>query len=69
MKWGCYWTAATSAFKHFTSSNLIQPSSTCYLLLSQVMGLHAELFWLLSLSLGWKARQLTRDGQAIEFLM
>jgi hypothetical protein len=31
------------------------------------MGLHADLFWLLSLISGWKARQLTRGGQAIEF--
>ena len=67
MKWGSYWTTATSAFQHFTSSNLIQPSSACCLLLSHSMGLHADLFWLLSLILGWKARQLTRGGQAIEF--
>ena len=67
MKWGSYWTTATSAFQHFTSSNLIQPSSPCCLLLSHAMGLHADLFWLLSLILGWKARQLTRCGQAIKF--
>ena len=34
-----------------------------------MMQWHADLFWLLSLILGWKARQLTRSGQAIEFLM
>ena len=67
MKWAWHWTTATSAFKHFTSSNLIQPSSPSYLLLSHAMGLHADLFWLLSLILGWKTRQLTRCGQAIEF--
>ena len=67
MKLGWYWTAGTSAFQHFTSSNLIQPSSACCLLLSHSMGLHTDLFWLLSLILGWKARQLTRGGQAIEF--
>ena len=69
MKWGWYWTTGTSAFQHFTSSNLIQPSSACCLLPSQMMQWHADLFWLLSLILGWKARQLTRSGQAIEFLM
>ena len=29
------------------------------------MGLHADLFWLLSLILGWKARQLTHCGQVL----
>ena len=67
MKWGWYWTTGTSAFQHFTSSNLIQPSSACCLLVSHAMGLHADLFWLLSLISGWKTRQLTRCGQAIEF--
>jgi hypothetical protein len=67
MKWAWHWTMGSSACKHFTSSNLIQPSSPCCLLLSHAMGLHADLFWLLSLILGWKARQLTRCGQAIEF--
>jgi hypothetical protein len=67
MKWAWHWTMGSSAFKHFTSSNLIQPSSPGCLLLSQAMGLHADLFWLLSLILGWKARQLTHSGQAIEF--
>ena len=32
MKLGWYWTTATSAFQHFTSSNLIQPSSPSYML-------------------------------------
>ena len=67
MKWGWNWTTATSAFQHFTSSNLIQPSSACCLLLSHSMGLHADLFWLLSLILGWKARPIGSFGQAIEF--
>eukprot|EP01046_Picozoa_sp_COSAG06_P050963 COSAG06_NODE_8204_length_2239_cov_2.454673_5_plen_93_part_00 len=69
MKWGCYWTTGSSAFQHFTSSNLIQPSSPCCLLLSHAMGLHADLFWLLSQLLGSKARQLTHGGQAIEFFV
>ena len=67
MKWGWYWTTGTSAFQHFTSSNLIQPSSASYLLLSQMMELCSEPEWLLSLLLGWKTRQSTCCGQAIEF--
>ena len=47
MKWGCYWTMETSAFKRYYPSNLIQPSSPCCLLLSHAMGLHADMFWLL----------------------
>ena len=31
-------------------------AAPCSLLLSHAMGLHADLFWLLSLILGWKAR-------------
>ena len=67
MKCGCNRTTGTSAFQRYYPSNLIQPSSPCCLLLSHAMGLHADLFWLLSLILGWKARQLTHSGQAIEF--
>ena len=67
MKLSWYWTTATSAFQHFTSSNLIQPSSACCFVLLQIRGLSADLIWLLSLILGWKARQLTLGGQAIEF--
>jgi|EP01043_Picozoa_sp_COSAG02_P001597 hypothetical protein len=44
MKLGWYWATATSAFQHFTSSILIQPSSPCCLLLLHAMGLHADLF-------------------------
>ena len=69
MKWAWHWTMGSSACKHFTSSNLIQPSSPCCLLLSHPMGLHADLFWLLSLVLGGKARKLTHGGQTIEFLV
>jgi len=47
MKWGWYWTMGSSAFQHFTTSNLIQPSSACYLLLSQMMELCSEPEWLL----------------------
>ena len=67
MKWAWDWTIGSSAFQRYHPSNLIQPSSACCLLLSHAMGLHADLFWMLSLILGWKARQLTRCGQAIEF--
>ena len=49
MKLGWYWTMATSAFQRYHPSNLIQSSSPCGLLLSHAMGLHADLFWLLSL--------------------
>lgn len=47
MKWGWYWTMGSSAFQHFLSAILIQPSSLCYLLLSHAMQLHAEPEWLL----------------------
>ena len=47
MKLGWYWATATSAFQHFTSSILIQPSSPCCLLPSQVMELCSEPEWLL----------------------
>ena len=67
MKLGWYWTTATSAFQHFTSSNLIQPSSPCCLLPSQVMMLCSEPEWLLLQILCWKARGYTHVGQAIEF--
>ena len=56
MKLGWYWTTETSAFQRYHPSHLIQPSSACCLLLSHPMGLHADLFWLLSLVVGWKAR-------------
>ena len=69
MKLGWYWTVGTSAFQRYHPSNLIQPSSACCLLLSHPMGLHADLFWLLSLVLGGKARKLTHGGQTIEFLV
>jgi hypothetical protein len=67
MKWGWHRTMGSSAFQHFTSSNLIQPSSPCCLLPSYMMELCAEPEWLLLQMLGWKARGHTRDGQAIEF--
>ena len=69
MKLGWYWTTGTSAFQHFTSSNLIQPSSPCCLLPSQVMELFSEPEWLLLQILCWKARGYTHVGQAIEFWM
>ena len=67
MKWAWHWTMGSSACKHFTSSNLIQPSSPCYFVLLQIRGLSADLIWLLSQILRWKARPLTHCGQAIEF--
>ena len=67
MKWGWNWTTATSAFQHFTSSNLIQPSSPSYMLPSHAMELSSEPEWLLLYILGWKARGYTYVGQAIEF--
>ena len=42
MKWGWYWTTGTSAFQRYYPSNLIQPSSPCCLLPSQVMELCYE---------------------------
>ena len=66
MDWGWYWTTGTSAFQRYHPSNLIQPSSPSYFVLLQIRGLSTDLFWLLSLILGWKARQLTRCGQAID---
>ena len=67
MKWGWDWTMGSSAFQRYHPSNLIQPSSPSYFVLLQIRGLSTDLFWLLSLILGWKARQLTRCGQAIKF--
>ena len=69
MKWGCYWTTATSAFQRYHPSILIQPSSPCRLLPSQVMELFSEpqRSWLGVLC--WKARVYTHVGQAIEFWM
>ena len=67
MKWAWDWTMGSSAFQRYHPSNLIQPSSPSYFVLLQIRGLSTDLFWLLSLILGWKARQLTRGGQAIEF--
>ena len=66
MKLGWYWTTATSAFQHFTSSNLIQPSSPSYMLPSHAMELSSEPEWLLLQILGWKARPICPFGQAIE---
>ena len=66
MKLGWYWTTATSAFQHFTSSNLIQPSSPSYMLPSHAMELSSEPEWLLLQILGWKARLICPFGQAIE---
>ena len=42
MKWGCYWTTGSSAFQHFTSSNLLAALSvhlcpTCLLVLDVVL--------------------------------
>ena len=67
MKWGWYWTTGTSAFQRYYPSNLIQPSSPCCLLPSQVMELCYEPERLLLQILCWKAQVYTRDGQAIEF--
>ena len=66
MKWAWHWTMRTSACQHFTSSNLIQPSSPSYMLPSQVMELFSEPEWLLLQILGWKARPIGPFGQAIE---
>ena len=67
MKWGWRWTMESSAFQHFTSSNLIKPSSLCCCFPSQVMELCSEPEWLLLQILCWKARVYTHVGQAIEF--
>ena len=67
MKLGWYWTVGTSAFQRYHPSNLIQPSSPCCLLPSQVMELCYEPERLLLQILCWKAQVYTRDGQAIEF--
>ena len=66
MKWDWYWTTGTSAFQHFTSSNLIQPSSPSYMLPSHAMELSSEPEWLLWQILGWKARPICPFGQAIK---
>ena len=66
MKWGWRWTMGSSAFQHFTSSNLIQPSSPSYMLPSHAMELSSEPEWWLLQMLCWKAREYTHAGQAIE---
>lgn len=66
-KWGRRWTTASGASEHFSSSNLIQPTSPCCLLPSHAMELHAESRRLLEQVLGWKARPICPFGQAIEF--
>ena len=66
MKLGWYWTTGTSAFQRYHPSNLIQPSSACCLLPSQVMMLCYEPEWLLLQILCWKAQEYTHGGQAFE---
>ena len=66
MKLGWYRTTETSAFQRYHPLNLIQPSSPCCLLPSQVMELCSEPEWLLLQILCWKARPIGPFGQAIE---
>ena len=67
MKRRWYWTTGISAFQRYHPSILIQPSSLCCLLPSQMMELCSEPVWLLLQILCWKARGCTHVGQAIEF--
>ena len=69
MKWAWRWTVGTSACQRYHPSILIQPSSPCRLLPSQVMELFSEPERSLLYVLCLKARVYTHVGQAIEFWM
>ena len=67
MKWGWYWTPGSSAFKRFSSRNLLGPSCPSCFPLLQTKGSTTDAPWLLSQILRWKGRPLARYGWAIEF--